>query len=236
MKKLGTTLLILLTTLFSTHCYATWSIIAVDRKTGEIGIVGASCTFDVSWIGSIEPGKGAVVVQAASNYYAKMRGVTLMENNASAEEIMDAMMVKEFKPELQQYGVILINDDSGPLVYSGSQIKDWNGEMVGDDFAVMGNILASEQVIHKAYKAFDQNRDKSLTERLMLALKAGEEAGGDKRCGKQYARSAFLMVYKPQDGAILKLAVQGIEKGGEPAVTLLNQQFDSWYKEEKEKN
>nr|WP_321237647.1 DUF1028 domain-containing protein [uncultured Psychroserpens sp.] len=234
MKKLGTTLLILLTTLLSTHCYATWSIIAVDRNTGEIGIAGASCTFDVSWIGSIEPGKGVVVVQAASNYYAKMRGVTLMENNASAEEIMGAMMAEEFKPELQQYGVILVNGNSKPLVYSGAQIKDWNGEMLGDDFAVMGNILASEQVIQKAYKAFEQNRDKSLAERLMLALKAGEEAGGDKRCGTQYARSAFLMVYKPQDGAIFKLAVQGIEKGGKPAVTLLNQQFDSWYKEEKE--
>lgn len=205
-------------------------------RNREIGIAGASCTFDVSWIGSIEPGKGAVVVQAASNYYAKMRGVTLMENNASAEEIMEAMMSKEFEPELQQYGVILINDNSSPLVYSGSQIKDWNGDMQGDDFAVMGNILASAQVIEKAYKAFDQNRDKSLAERLMLALKAGEEAGGDKRCGTQYARSAFLMVYNPQDGAILKLAVQGIEEGGKPAVTLLNQQFDSWYKEEKDKN
>ncbi|WP_435623488.1 DUF1028 domain-containing protein [Flagellimonas sp.] len=236
MKKIGIYLLIVFTTLFSTHCYATWSIIAVDRKTGEIGIVGASCTFDVSWIGSIEPGKGAVIVQAASNYYAKMRGVALMENNASAQEIMDAMMAKEFEPELQQYGVILVNDSSSPLVYSGAQIKDWNGEMLGDDFAVMGNILAGEEVVQKAYGAFDQNRDKSLAERLMLALKAGEEAGGDKRCGTQYARSAFMMVYKPEDGAILKLAVQGIEKGGKPAVTLLNQQFDFWRKEEKERN
>ncbi|WP_422860000.1 DUF1028 domain-containing protein [Flagellimonas sp. S174] len=236
MKKIGIYLLLLFTTLFSTHCYATWSIIAVDRKTGEIGIVGASCTFDVSWIGSIEPGKGAVIVQAASNYYAKMRGVTLMENNASAQEIMDAMMAKEFDPELQQYGVILVNDNSSPLVYSGAQIKDWNGEMLGDDFAVMGDILAGEEVVQKAYEAFDQNRDKSLAERLMLALKAGEEAGGDKRCGTQYARSAFMMVYKPEDGAILKLAIQGIEKGGKPAVTLLNQQFDFWRKEEKEKN
>ena len=232
MKKTGLFILILLTTLFSSDCYATWSIIAVDRKTGEIGIVGASCTFDVSWIGSIEPGKGAVIVQAASNYYAKMRGVTLMENDASAKEIMDAMMAKEFEPELQQYGVILLNDLSSPMAYSGAQIKDWNGEMLGDDFAVMGNILASEQVVQKAYEAFNANRDKSLAERLMLALKAGEEAGGDKRCKTQYARSAFIMVYQPKDGAILKLAVQGIEEGGKPAVTLLNQKFDFWRKEE----
>ncbi len=236
MKKIGISLLLLFTALFTTHCYATWSIIAVDRKTGEIGIVGASCTFDVSGIASIEPEKGAIVVQAASNYFARMEGVSLMENNASAQEILKAMMDEKFKPEQQQYGVIVLKEGTSPLVYSGAEIADWNGEMIGDDFAVMGNILLGEQVVQKAFDAFNQNRDKSLAERLMLALKAGEEAGGDKRCGTQYARSAFIMVYKPLDGAILKLAVQGIQKGGKPAVTLLNQQFDFWRKEEKGKD
>lgn len=236
MEKKATSLLILFFVLFSTHCYATWSIIAVNRKTGEIGIVGASCTFDVSGIASIEPKKGAIVVQAASNYFARMEGVSLMESNASAQEILNAMKAKRFEPEKQQYGVILLKEGTSPLVYSGAEIADWNGEMIGDDFAVMGNILLGEQVVEKAFDAFNQNRDKSLAERLMLALKAGEEAGGDKRCETQYARSAFIMVYKPQDGAILKLAVQGIQKGGQPAVTLLNQQFDFWRKEEKDKS
>lgn len=233
MKKYGIALVIIFTTL-SMDCFATWSIIAVDRKTGEIGIVGASCTFDVSGIASIEPGIGAIVVQAASNYYARMRGVTLMENNASAQEILNAMMVKDFEPERQQYGVILLQEGSKPLVYSGSEIKDWNGQMAGDDFAVMGNILVGEQVVKKAYEAFDQNRDKSLAERLMMALKAGEEAGGDSRCGTQYARSAFIMVYNPEDGAILKLAIQGIEQGKKPAVTMLNEKFEFWRKAEED--
>ncbi|NAS13113.1 DUF1028 domain-containing protein [Poritiphilus flavus] len=236
MKKIGVSLFILFTTLFSTHCYATWSIIAVDRKTGEIGIVGASCTFDVSGIASIVPGKGAIVIQAASNYYARMTGVDLMENDVPLEKILEAMMDEKFTPEKQQYGLILLDPNTKPLVYSGSEIQDWNGEKLGSDFLVMGNILHGEAVVSNAYKAFDENRDKPLAERLMLALKAGEEAGGDKRCETQYARSAFLMVYNPQDGAILKLAVQGIEKGGKPAVTLLNQQFDFWRKEEKGKN
>ena len=235
MNKTATQLLIVLATFFYTHCHATWSIIAVDRKTGEIGIVGASCTFDVSGIASIVPGKGAIVVQAASNYFARMRGVELMYKDANIQEIITAMKDKKFNPEQQQYGIILLNTDASPLVYSGSEINDWNGEKVGSDFAVMGNILPGEEVVLKAYKAFDENRDKSFAERLMLALKAGEEAGGDKRCGTQYARSAFIMVYKPKSGAILKLAVQGIEKGGEPAVTLLNEKFAFWRKEESEK-
>ncbi|MEO1484635.1 MAG: DUF1028 domain-containing protein [Bacteroidota bacterium] len=232
MKKMGIALLVLCTTFFTTQCYATWSIIAVDRKTGEIGIVGASCTFDVSGIASIEPGIGAIVVQAASNYYARMEGVSLMENNGSAREILGAMMAERFGPEKQQYGVIILKEGSSPLVYSGAEISDWSGEMIGDDFAVMGNILVGEQVVKKAFDAFNQNRDKALAERLMLALKAGEEAGGDSRCGEQYARSAFLMVYQPKHGAIIKLAIQGIEAGKKPAVSLLNEQFNLWYKRE----
>ena len=124
----------LLTLLISMPSYATWSIIAVDRKTGEIGIVGASCTFDVSGIASIVPGKGAIVVQAASNYFARMKGVDLMESDASLKEILDAMSSKEFNPEQQQYGLVLLNDDNAPLVYSGQKISDWSGSKIGDDF------------------------------------------------------------------------------------------------------
>ncbi len=236
MKKTGLSLLIVLTTLFSTPCYATWSIIAVDRQTGEIGIAGASCTFDVSGIASIIPGKGAIVVQAASSYMARMKGVELMGNGATLEEILEAMMHDEYQPKRQQYGLILLDSNTIPLVHSGSEIQEWNGEKLGSDFSVMGNILPGEAVILNAYNAFNENRDKPLAERLMLALKAGEEAGGDKRCETQYARSAFIMVYKPQDGAILKLAIQGIERGGKPAVALLNEQFEFWRKAEKVKN
>lgn len=223
-------LLLILVFTFLTHSqlFATWSIIAVDRKTGEIGIVGASCTFDVSGIASIVPRKGAIVVQAGSDYFARMKGAELMNQGSSLEEILTAMKDERFNPERQQYGVILINTDASPLVYSGAEIKDWNGEEVGNDFAVMGNILPGQQVVLDAYKAFDENRDRPLAERLMLALKAGEEAGGDKRCGSQSARSAFIMVYNPKDDAIFKMAIQGIEKGGKPAVTLLNQQFARW--------
>ena len=224
---------VLLPLLFCAKSYATWSIIAVDRKTGEIGIVGASCTFDVSGIASIEPGKGAIVVQAASNYFARMEGVSLLENNASVQEILDGMMAERFNPEQQQYGVIVLKDGMGPLVYSGSEISDWNGEMIGDDFAVMGNILVGEQVVGKAFEAFNQHRGKSLAQRLMIALKVGEEAGGDARCGIQYARSAFIMIYQPGHGAILKLAVQGIKKEGKPAVSLLAEQFNLWYEKER---
>ncbi|MFL1895999.1 DUF1028 domain-containing protein [Aquimarina sp. 2-A2] len=225
MNKATLTLLLILTTSFFTNCHATWSIIAVDRQTGQIGVVGASCTFDVSGIASIVPGKGAVVVQAASDYFARMKGVELMYNGTSLNEILLAMKDAKFRPEKQQIGLILLDATSKPVVYSGFDIAAWSGEAIGSDFAVMGNILTDQTVISNAYKAFNENRDKPFAERLMLALKAGEESGGDKRCEKQYARSAFIMIYQPKHDAILKLAVQGIKKGGKRAVTLLNKQF-----------
>lgn len=233
MKNVSNSLIAGVLALLSANCYATWSTLAVDRKTGEIGIVGASCTFDVSGIASIVPGKGAVVVQAGSSYFARMKGVELMGGSATPEEILKSMMAGEFHPESQQYGLIFLNSNTTPLVHSGSEIMEWKGEKVGDDFLVMGNILTGEQVITNTYNAFDDNRDKQLADRLMLALQAGEVSGGDKRCGIQSARSAFLMIYKPEDGAILKLAVQGISLGGKPAVTLLNEQFELWRKNRK---
>ena len=96
-------ILLTLATMIVSNANATWSIIAVDRETGEIGIAGASCTFDVQGIASIVPGKGAIVVQAASSYFARMKGVQLMRNDASANEILDAMNNDEFEPEKQQY-------------------------------------------------------------------------------------------------------------------------------------
>ena len=164
----------------------------------------------MSGIASIVPGKGAIVVQAASNYFARMKGVGLMESDASLQKILEAMMDKKFTPERQQYGLILLNDDHKPLVFSGQKISNWSGSKIGNDFAVLGNILVNEKVLESAFETFNKNRDKSLAERLMLALKAGEISGGDKRCGIQYARSAFMSVYNPNDGAILKLAVHSL--------------------------
>jgi len=219
------TLLFLLMTITS-YANATWSIIAVDRETGGIGIAGASCTFDVQGIASIVPGKGAIVVQAASNYFARMKGVDLMEQNTPIEDILKAMASAEFKPERQQYGVVVLTSGTTPLVQSGQAISDWSGSKIDKDFAVLGNILVSEEVINNAYSKFNSMRDQPLNVRLMRALKAGEESGGDKRCGSQYARSAFISIYNPKSDVIVKLSVYGIDHGGLPAVTMLENQFE----------
>ncbi|GAB3019473.1 DUF1028 domain-containing protein [Bowmanella dokdonensis] len=112
--RLSVLIILVFVTAFSLPARATWSVIAVDRDTGEIGIAGASCTFDVSGVASIVPGKGAIVVQAASNYFARMEGVKKMQEDSSAETILEAMKADNFSPERQQYGVILLQQNTAP--------------------------------------------------------------------------------------------------------------------------
>ena len=79
--------------------------------------------------------------------------------------------------------------------------------------------------------AFQSAGKKSLAERLMAALVAGAEAGGDQRCGEQRARSAFVTVYRADDDArtpYYHVAVYGIDKGGIPAVARLAEEFTRW--------
>ncbi len=154
-KKLIQLIFVILTANFVSDANATWSIIAVDRNTGEIGIAGASCTFDVQGIASIVP-------------------------------------------EKQQYGVLTLTKETKPLVLSDRLIADFNGLKIGDDFAVLGNILVGEDVINNAFSQYNVMRKKPLADRLMITLKAGEKSGGDKSCGSQYARSAFISVYDPK--------------------------------------
>lgn len=205
--------------------HATWSVIAVDRGTGEIGIAGASCTFDVSGIASIVPGKGAIVVQAASNYFARMQGIEMMEEGASVQEILESMKQDKFTPSRQQYGVILLSQGTTPEVDTGSEVKDFKGAKIASDIAVLGNILVGQHVIQDAFNAFKETRKNSFSTRLMDALHAGAIAGGDSRCGPQKARSAFISIYSSDTDAITSLSVLGTDPGGKPAVDLLADKF-----------
>lgn len=205
--------------------FATWSIIGVDRETGEIGIAGASCTFDVSGVASIVPSKGAIVVQAASNYFARMQGVKLMGDDADVKDILKIIKQDDFTPSRQQYGVISIKSDIPPVVETGVEVKGHKGARLAGDFAVFGNILTGQNVLDDAFNGFNALRDKPLAMRLMSALSAGANAGGDKRCKEQRARSAFISIYSPDTDAITHLSIIGTPKGGEPAVELLAKRF-----------
>lgn len=186
---------------------ATWSIVAVDAKTGEVGSAGASCTANVAGIARLIPGKGAIVAQAASNMAAKELGAALIAQGKAARHVIAVISAKSFDPHAahQQYGVAVLDNRVTPstAAYTGTMTAVSTGHRLGPDVAVQGNILVHEQVFDSVMSAFERARraGEPLSARLMAALNAGSIAGGDARCGAKTAQSAYLGVAQKNDPA-----------------------------------
>jgi uncharacterized Ntn-hydrolase superfamily protein len=214
------------------NSFVTWSIIVIDPKTNEIGIAGTSCTYSVYGIGAIVPGKGAVVVQAMSNFFARMKGVDMIMADASPEQILKAMKDPMFDPEHQQYAIICVNYLNTPLTYTGILTTSSKGALTAKGISVQGNTLTNSEelqsVLNAAIKA--QKDSLSIEEVLMLALEAGARFGGDKRCGDIKSLSAFITVAKPDNdpkNPYLNLIVHGTDNQVN-AVEVLRQKFNIW--------
>lgn len=229
MAKYVTSIFVVL--LSCTQVWATWSIIIIDPKTKEIGIAGASCTYNCYGIGKIIPNVGAIIVQAMSNNQAREKGLQMILAEASPEEIIEAMRDSIFDPERQQYAVITIKYIDQPQTYTGNLTHPVNGALTDMGVSIQGNTLTDTNVLEAVMTAVQKGKRDVLhiSEILMSALEAGSTAGGDKRCGDQRATSAFIMVAKPSDRKpYLDLQIFGQGKGKQNAVTLLRVKYEKW--------
>jgi uncharacterized Ntn-hydrolase superfamily protein len=216
----------------ATQSFATWSIIVIDSKTKQIGIAGASCTQSVYGIGAIVPGKGAIVVQAMSNYFARVKGFEMIIAEATPSEILNAMMAPQYSPEMQQYAIVSVKYIDSPATYTGSLTTAYKGALTAKGISVQGNTLADsaelQLVMNAVLKA--QQDALSIEDVLMLGLEAGAQLGGDKRCGDTKALSAFITVVNPNDdrrNPYLNLVSYGtVEKVN--AVEALRRKFNEW--------
>lgn len=217
--------------LFYAYSYATWSIILIDPRTKEIGIAGASCTYNCYGIGKIIPNMGAIIVQAMSNSQARNKGVEMILAEAEPEQIIMAMRDPAFDPERQQYAIVTIKYINRPGTYSGDSAKDHKGTLTANGISVQGNTLTNELELKIIFDAVIKGQKESLhiADILMNALEAGSISGGDKRCGEQRATSAFIMVTKPDSRkSYVDLHIFGQVKGGQNAVTMLRKKFEKW--------
>jgi uncharacterized Ntn-hydrolase superfamily protein len=180
----------------------TYSIVAHCPRTGMLGVavatavpaVGSTCPY-------VKSGVGAVSTQSWVNPYLAIDALRLMEQGSSGPEALDAVMAADNGRDLRQIGVI---DASGrSAAWSGKSCTTWFGQIVEAHFAVQGNMLVSAPTIEEMANAFRASEALDLAERLMLALEAGEAAGGDKR-GRQ---SAALKVHHLEDYPLLDLRV-----------------------------
>jgi len=179
----------------------TWSIIARDRATGTFGVAIATRFFAV---GALCPhaasGVGALSTQALVNPHYGKQSLDLLRAGVSAPEVVKRLVTPDEGREHRQLHII---DSAGRIgQHTGAQCVDWAGAVAGDGFSVAGNMLANERVIQETARAF-RGSTKTLPEKLLAALEAGEAAGGDKR-GKQ---SAALLICSTEDYPELNLRV-----------------------------
>ena len=217
--------------LFYAYSYATWSIIVIDPRTKEIGIAGASCTYNCYGIGKIIPNLGAVIVQAMSNSQAREKGVEMILAEAEPEQIIMALRDPAFDPERQQYAIVTIKYIDRPATYTGDSAKSHNGALTASGISVQGNTLTNDNELKIIFDAVLKGQKDSLpiADILKNALEAGSTSGGAKRCGEQRATSAFIMVAKPDaEKSYLNLNILGQAKGGQNAVTMLRKKFEKW--------
>ncbi|PLT28755.1 DUF1028 domain-containing protein [Peribacillus deserti] len=172
----------------------TYSIAGFDPKEKEWGIAVQSKFLGV---GAVVPwakaGVGAVATQSYANTAYGPLALAAMENGISAEEALNDLISHDPDREMRQVG--LIDAKGNPATYTGSQCYDWAGGITGPHFAAQGNILVDEKTVQAMADSF-LNSEGPLAERLLHALHAGQEAGGDSR-GQQ---SAAILVVKEQGG------------------------------------
>ena len=217
--------------IYSNNTFATWSIIMIDPRTNEIGIAGASCTYNCYGIGKIIPNVGAIIVQAMSNNQARERGIEMILAESTPDQIIQALRNPGFDPERQQYAVVTIKYIDRPGTYTGDSTKQYNGALTNVGVSVQGNTLTSENELKIIMEAVQKGQNESLNiaEILMNALEAGSASGGDKRCGEQKASSAFIIVAKPNNKKpYIDLNIFGQGKGGQNAVKMLRKKFEKW--------
>jgi uncharacterized Ntn-hydrolase superfamily protein len=218
--------------LFAGKAQATWSVIVLDKETRTIGLAGASCSDYVAGISGFVVGKGAVMAQAASNFQAKMKAEELMRAGTPPEEILATIIDPNFDPDFsrQQYAILTFEAFDRPVTYTGANTEDYHGAITGEGFSTQGNMLPGSEVLEAVAASVRASRaaKQPMQEILLTALERGASAGGDKRCGKQRATSAFITVIRadmPWWEPYLNLNVHHVPAGGPNAVTLVREEY-----------
>ena len=180
----------------------TWSIIAKDNATGQIGIAVATKFFAVgARVPHIAPGIGGIATQALVNPYYGIDGLKLLREGRAPRKIIEMLIATDAGHASRQLHIM---DGGGQVAaYTGKDCVDWCGHLEGNDFSIAGNMLASASVLDDTADAYVVNTHLPFARRLIAAMRAGEAAGGDKR-GRQ---SAALLIYGEEEWSDLDLRV-----------------------------
>lgn len=188
----------------------TFSIVAIDSVTGEIGSAGASCVgssvyypHGAAILSDVIPGIGAIHTQAswlaANQNYAH----SLMMLGLSPQQIIDSLVANDAQhnPTTRQYGVVDFNNGHPRSAsFTGSNCLNYKNDTCNIYYSIQGNILLGQLVLDSMQHRF-LNTSGTLADRLMATLQGAKMVGADSRCAAHNSSSlsAFLRVAQPTD-------------------------------------
>ncbi len=129
-------------------------------------------------------GVGAIASQSFVNPYLGINGLVLLQEGLAAERALERLIEGDGGRDLRQLAIV--DKEGRTAAYTGRKCIPWAGHADGAGYVCLGNILVGEQVVQAMASAFEASLNAELPERLILALEAGQEAGGDRR-GRQSA-------------------------------------------------
>lgn len=180
----------------------TFTIVARCERTGMLGIGTATNAFCVGVrVPFIKERLGAVAIMAIADERLGPIALRLLEVGYKAPGVIEQMVVADPFAEYRQLAVV--DDDGFAAARTGAENNDWAGHRIGDGYVVLGNAIAGEQVIDAMEETYLADSDEDLEERLMRAVEAGRDAGGQ----PNGQRSAALLVYDKKQFSRVDLRV-----------------------------
>jgi uncharacterized Ntn-hydrolase superfamily protein len=180
----------------------TWSIVVHDPNSGAFGVavatkafaVGASCPF-------VRSGVGAVSTQSMTNRYLGPAILDAMARGLAPAAAIEGALAGDDGRGIRQ--VHAVDRNGRTAAWTGQNCVEWCGGVAAGGISVAGNMLAGESTISATLAAWKASQDQPMPDRLMIAMEAGEAAGGDRR-GKQ---SAAMVMVTTEDFPDLNLRV-----------------------------
>ncbi|MEE9449958.1 MAG: DUF1028 domain-containing protein [Ignavibacteriaceae bacterium] len=215
----------------------TFSIVAVDTVTGEIGSAGASCVGPFGGVGAfilsdVIEGIGAIHTQAYYNAANQVNAHNKMLEGLSPQEIIDWLVANDAQgnPTIRQYGIVDLTRNGESAAYTGVNCDDYKNHVTGPGYAIQGNILLGQVIIDTMQYTF-LNTSGPLADRLMMTLQAAKIIGADTRCAPRgtSSQSSFIKVVRIGDGntPYLEEFVPDSPVNVDP-IDLLQIKFDTW--------
>ncbi|MDP6873238.1 MAG: DUF1028 domain-containing protein [Alphaproteobacteria bacterium] len=187
--------------------FNTFTAIARCARTNRLGIATATRSLAVgSRVPFVQPRLGAVAIMAIADTRLGLMAQRLLQTGYKAQGVIDQLVLGDPYHEYRQLGVI--DDDGFAAARTGANNRDWAGHHVHENFIALGNVLHGEHILTAIEDGYNADPDDEIEDRLMTAIEAGRDAGGQH--GGQ--RSAAILVYEDKEYARVDLRVDAHEE------------------------